>query len=79
MAKQVDVNKTLLDVYNDKELVNYLAKKLKKILMTNFAEGTSYEVRSAIMVDEIAENIFPLLSAVDKRMNGDSNEPNIVV
>ena len=79
MTKQVDVNKTLLGAYNDKELVNYLTKKLKKILMTNFAEGTSYEVRAAIMVDEIAENIFPLLSAVDKRMNGDSNEPNIVV
>lgn len=79
MAKQVDVNKTLLGAYNDKELVNYLTKKLKKILMTNFAEGTSYEVRTAIMVDEIAESIFPLLSAVDKRMNGDSNEPNIVV
>lgn len=79
MTKQVDVNKTLLDAYNDKELVNYLTKKLKKILMTNFAESTSYEVRMAIMVDEIAENIFPLLSAVDKRMNGDSNEPNIVV
>lgn len=79
MVKEVNLTEVLLKEYKDKELVNYLAKTLRKILMTNFPKDISCEVSSAIIVDEIAENILPLLSAVNKRMNGDSNEPNIVL
>lgn len=79
MAKQVDVNKTLLDVYNDKELVNYLAKRLRKALQWGDTDKFSVEVQAVSMVDEIYVDVLPLLEAVNRRMNGDSNEPNIVV
>lgn len=79
MAKQVDVNETLLDVYKDKELINYLAKRLRKALQWGNTDKFPVETQAMAIVWEIGIDILPLLEAVNKRMNGDSNEPNIVV
>lgn len=79
MTKQVDVTEALLKEYKDKELVHFLAQKMRIILSATPAEGESYEASLAQRIEAIGDTVLPILFAVDKRMNGDSNEPNIVV
>lgn len=76
MAK-VNVTETLLKQYSDKELIRYVSNKLDAALYDTSSDGISLEAALMACVTEIRE-VMPILRAVDKRMNGDSNNHNIV-
>lgn len=77
MVKQVELERTLLEKYNDKELVHYAAAGIKEILFRPFGDdGTSKEAEYAIRLNRIL-HYYKVLSGIDKRMNGE-NGINVV-
>lgn len=78
--KEVKVTDTLLKEYNDKELVHFLAAKLKAIVgrldPLLDEENIALEYGNAMVV--IAE-LSEIASAVDKRMNKTSDDPKVVL
>lgn len=79
MVKEVEPTKALLKEYKDGELVHYAVKKLRSILMTAGAEGESNEALLAQKFEAIGGIVFPILIAVDKRMNDLDGGPSVVL
>lgn len=76
--KQVEISKTLLKEYTDKELIHYISENLKRIAVTATTEKPEWkEVNyGAITVD--IQHLSAILSAVDERMNG-KKDVNVVL
>lgn len=79
MVKKVDVNETLLKVYNDKELVNYIATELKRIQREADVDDSSWTVAAYGSLMRELQVLGDLTDALNKRMNKDSNDPKIIV
>lgn len=73
---KVNIAKTLLKEYKDKELVAYVAERLNYIItLMNTPDDDSFclgEVKTHL------DNLSTIATAVSKRMN-DSNGPKIVI
>ena len=80
MVKEVKVVDTLLDKYSDKELVHFIAGKLKavSISMSSLDETEWSQLRYGYNAEEL-ENISSIMSALDKRMNKDTDDPKIML
>ena len=79
MVKKVDVNETLLKVYNDKELVNYIATELKRIQREANVEDSSWAMSAYGWLMGELQVLGDLTDVLNKRMNKDSNDPKIIV
>ena len=77
MAK-VDVEATLLKQYSDKDLIRYIKEELDKVLHAPSPECYSLEADCVERLSKL-EPVYVLVKAVDKRMNGDSKNTNIVL
>lgn len=77
MAK-VNIEDALLNKYSDKELVRYITGELEFCLSGPVADDISAEAVMAMRLVKVRA-LMPLLKAVDKRMNGGSKDPTIVV
>lgn len=75
---RVNVEDTLLKKYSDKELIRYIKDELDKALHAPSPDGCSLEANCVERLTKL-EPVCSLLKAVDKRMNGGSSDPNIVV
>lgn len=80
MVKEVKVVDTLLDKYSDKELVHFIAGKLRAVSISmGSLEDTEWsQIRYGYNAEEI-ENISSLMTALDKRMNKDISSPRVML
>lgn len=79
MVKKVDVNETLLKVYNDKELVNYITTELKRIQREANVDDPSWTMAAYGSLMRELQALGDVADALNKRMNKDSNDPKIIV
>lgn len=80
MVKEVKVVDTLLDKYSDKELVHFIAGKLRAVSISmGSLEDTEWsQIRYGYNAEEI-ENISSLMTALDKRMNKNASSPRVML
>lgn len=80
MVKEVKVTETLLKEYKDKELVHFIAGKLRAVSTSmNSLEDTGWsQINYGSNAEEIT-NLAALMTALDKRMNKDSSGPAVVL
>lgn len=79
MVKEVKVVDTLLDKYSDKELVHFVAGKLRAVSTSmNSVDIEWAQIRYGYNAEEI-ENLSALMIALDKRMNKDTSDPKIML
>lgn len=74
--KEVKITDTMLKEYKDGELVHYIATQLRDI--NNVTLGDQNDFNFGVVMVEI-ERLSDLISAVDKRMNKISKDPNIML
>lgn len=80
MVKEVKVVDTLLDKYSDKELVHFIAGKLRAVStsMSSLEDTEWSQIRYGYNAEEI-ENISSLMTALDKRMNKNASSPRVML
>lgn len=80
MVKEVKVLDTLLDKYSDKELVHFIAGKLRAVSTSmGSLEDTEWsQIRYGYNAEEI-DNLSSLMTALDKRMNKDTSSPRVML
>lgn len=80
MVKEVKVVDTLLDKYSDKELVHFIAGKLRAVStsMSSLEDTEWSQIRYGYNAEEI-ENISSLMAALDKRMNKNASSPRVML
>lgn len=79
MVKEVSPTEVLLKEYKDNELIHYATQKLRSILVNSSGDDVAFELVLAQKIEAIADLVYPVLSAVDKRMNKDDFEPKVVL
>ena len=79
MAKQVNPTEAMLKEYRDNELVHYVTQKLGSILVAPQKDDVAFELVLAQKIEAVGDLVYPVLSAVDKRMNKDDFEPKVVL
>ena len=78
MAKKVDINETLLKEYKDKDLIHYVAEGIRAAISDKCAEEISDEAKLSMRLARVGE-YYKILSAVDKRMNKESDDPKFAM
>lgn len=79
MVKEVNPTEVLLKEYKDKELIHYVTQKLRSILVAPQKDDIAFEIMLAQKIEAIGDLVYPVLSAVDKRINKDDFEPKVVL
>ena len=79
MVKEVNISETILKEYKEKEIVHYLAKTLKKMDTTYRAAEAEWALSNyGAMLTDIA-HLSAIATALDKKMNKDTQDPSIVL
>lgn len=79
MVKEVNISEALLKEYEDKEIVHYIAKTLKQMSLSyNEADADWALSNYGAMMTGIS-HISTIASALDKRMNKDTQDPTIML
>lgn len=78
MVKNVDVCEVLLKEYKDKELVHYIATRLRYMLNYDAESNDLTLMNLGAMVENIMF-LYRLADALDKRMNKDTSDPKIML
>lgn len=79
MVKEVNLTEVLSKEYKDNELIHYATQKLRSILVAPSGEDVAFELVLAQKIEAIGDLVYPVLAAVDKRMNKDDFEPKVVL
>lgn len=75
---KVEPIETLLKEYKDKDLIHYVRITIERIMERPDCEGLSAEANLAMQYEALNEPL-EILRAVDKRMNGSSDDPRVVL
>lgn len=79
MVKEVNISETILKEYKEKEIVHYLAKTLKQMDTSYRTAKAEWALSNygAIMTD--IAHLSTIATALDKKMNKDTQDPSIVL
>lgn len=79
MVKEVNISETVLKEYSEKDIVHYLAKSLKQMsLSSRGADPTAMIVSYGAMVTDAAR-LSAIATALDKKMNKDTQDAKIML
>lgn len=79
MVKEVDISETLLKEYKEEDIVHYLAKSLKQMSLSSRGADPAAMVASyGAIVSDIA-HLSAIATALDKKMNKDTQDAKIVL